>query len=146
VLVLLSSHVLIICVSIIAVRWGVPKVVIAGTIVAFGTSLPELVIGITSVRKGHPEILVGNIIGADILNVLFVIGASAVARPLPILDPDAAHPAIFLMLHLPTMLVILLLFRLFIFRAARRGHVHRWYGLPLLVIYAAYVVAAYMVG
>lgn len=144
--VLLASHVLIVCVSIVAERWGVPKVVIAGTIVALGTSMPELVIGLTSVRKGHPEILVGNVIGADILNVLFVIGASALAKPLPILDPEAARPAIFLELHLPAMLAILLLFRVFIARSVGRGHFKRWYGLPLLAIYFAYTVAAYLLG
>lgn len=142
--VILASHVLIVCVSIVAVRWGVPKVVIAGTIVALGTSMPELVIGLTAVRRGHPEILVGNVIGADILNVLFVIGASALARPLPILEPDAVRPAIFLELHLPAMLLILVLFRVFIARAAGRGYFHRWYGLPLLAIYFAYVAAAYL--
>jgi cation:H+ antiporter len=142
--VILASHVLIVCVSIVAVRWGVPKVVIAGTIVALGTSMPELVIGLTAVRRGHPEILVGNVIGADILNVLFVIGASALARPLPILEADAARPAIFLQLHLPALLLILVLFRLFIARSVGRGYFHRWYGLPLLAVYFAYVAAAYL--
>lgn len=144
--VLLASHVLIVCISIVAERWGVPKVVIAGTIVALGTSMPELVIGLTAVRKGHPQILVGNVIGADILNVLFVIGASALAKPLPILDPGAARPAIFLELHLPAMLAILLLFRIFIARSVGRGHFKRWYGLPLLAIYVAYTAAAYLLG
>ena len=68
------------------VHWHVPKVVIAGTLVALGTSLPELVIAVTSIMRGHKEILVGNVIGADVLNVLFVVGASATAAPLPILE------------------------------------------------------------
>ena len=48
-----------------------PKHIISATLVAFGTSLPELVTAITAVRRGHGELAVGNIIGADILNVLF---------------------------------------------------------------------------
>ena len=67
-------------------RFQVSEAVIAATIVAFGTSLPELATAIASIAKRHPDLLVGNIIGADILNVLFVIGLSATAVPLKI-DP-----------------------------------------------------------
>jgi len=143
VFVLFSSHVLIQTVTELAVRWGVPKVVIAATLVAGGTSLPELVIGITSIVKGHPAILVGNVIGADVLNVLFVAGASAVAQPLPIVENG--NP-IFLYLHLPTMLIVLCMFRLFIFGASKHGRFRRWYGVPLLGLYVAYVVVQFVVS
>jgi len=139
VLVIAFAQVLIGAVTVLATRWGVPNVVIAATIVAMGTSLPELVIGITAIRKGHAELLIGNVIGADILNVLFVIGASAAARPLPVVDTGAHIPAIFLYLHLPTMLLILTLFRVFIFTANRRGRFLRWFGVPLVGIYVAYL-------
>lgn len=145
--VLAGSRVMILSVTELAEEhWHVPKVVIAATLVALGTSLPELVIGLASVAKGHKEILVGNVIGADILNVLFVVGASAVAAPLPIIEHGARVPRIALYVHLPTMLAVLLLFRLFIFRAARRGEFRRWYGVPLLVLYGAYVVIQYAVS
>ena len=145
-LVILSSRGLILAVTELAEsHWHVPQVVIAATLVALGTSLPELVIGITSIVKGHTEILVGNIIGADILNVLFVVGASAVAAPLPIIDPSAAVPAIVLLVHLPAMMAILILFRLFIHRATHIGHFQRWQGSPLVVIYIAYVIIQYMI-
>ena len=137
--VILASHVLICAVTELAKQWGVPPLVIAATIVAFGTSLPELVVGMTSIAKGHKEILVGNIIGADILNVLFVIGASAAAKPLPIIDQAADPPQIFLYLHLPTMILVLTIFRLFIFSATARGEFRRWYGVPLVMLYAVYV-------
>jgi cation:H+ antiporter len=140
VLVVFASRVLICAVTALAEQWGVPKVVIAGTLVALGTSLPELVVGMTAILKGHKELLVGNVIGADILNVLFVVGGSAVAKPLPLIEPHAAVPQIFLYLHLPTMLVVLLLFRVFIFRAAGKGHFSRWYGVPLLAIYVGFVL------
>ncbi len=139
-----ASHVLIGAVTELAVRWGVPQVVIAATLVALGTSLPELVIGLSSVRKGHGELLVGNVIGADILNVLFVIGGSAVAARLPIVEPTATVPEIFLYLHLPAMLLILILFRIFIVSASRRGQFRRIYGLPLLLIYLAFVTIPFI--
>lgn len=134
--------------SELAVRMGVPEVILAATLVAIGTSLPELVIGVTSIRKGHPELLVGNVIGADILNVLWVIGLSAVGggiagAGLPIVEDGNR---VFLYLHLPTMLGMLVLFRLFIARAMRTGSFARWMGFPLLAIYVAYVVLQYAIA
>jgi cation:H+ antiporter len=145
-LVVLASRVLIVAVTELAeAHWHVPKVVIAATLVALGTSLPELVIGVTSIAKGHHEILVGNVIGADVLNVLFVVGASAVAAPLHILDAAANVPGILLYLHLPVMLAVLVLFRVFIHAARRTGRFQRWQGLPLVAIYITYVVLQYVV-
>jgi cation:H+ antiporter len=145
--VLLSSRLMIISVIELAeVHWHVPQVVIASTLVALGTSMPELVIGLASIIKGHKEILVGNIIGADILNVFFVVGAAATAAPLPILDPGARIPEIVLYVHLPTLLAVLVLFRLFIFRASARGEFRRWYGVPLLLLYIGYVVVQYSIS
>ncbi len=145
-IVIVSGDMLVSSVSQVAVIWGVPKAVIAATIVAFGTSLPELVVGITAIRKGHPELLVGNVIGADILNVLFVIGAAALAKPLPITEPGTAQPLIFLWLHLPTMLIMLTLFRVYISRATRVGSFSRWMGAPLVVMYVAYTIIGYVVS
>ncbi|MDH3786644.1 MAG: hypothetical protein OEV00_15130, partial [Acidobacteriota bacterium] len=101
---------------------------------------------ITCVLRGKTELLVGNVIGADILNVLFVVGASAVAAPLPILDPSAEIPDILLIVHVPAMLLILALFRLFILRATRQGNFRRWYGVPLVVCYVLYVVVQYVIS
>ena len=138
-MVLLGGDALVSAVTELALRLGVPDVVIAATLVAAGTSLPELIVGITSLRKGHPELLVGNVIGADVLNVLFVIGLSALAKPLPIVEPGTAWPTVFLDLHLPTMLAMLVLFRVYIFRAVRVGWFSRWMGAPLVAMYVAYV-------
>ena len=145
VLVVFSSQFVIGSVTQLAVIWDVPDVVIASTLVAFGTSLPEFVVGMTSIAKGHRELLVGNVIGADILNVLFVVGASALARPLPIVDMTANVPRIFLYLHLPTMLIMIGLFLWYILGAAKRGHFHRWQGYPLLVLYVAFVAIQYVI-
>jgi len=143
VVIILSSRVLICDVTVLAGRWGVPQVVIAATLVAVGTSLPELVVGLTSLVRGHTELLVGNVIGADILNVLFVVGASAAAAPLPIIE-QGNH--IFLYLHLPAMLGVLVMFRLFMFPAIRRGQFQRWQGIPLLLAYVAYVAGQFLVS
>ena len=146
VFVILASRVLILSmIELAETHWHVPKVVVAATLVALGTSLPEMVIGLTSVLKGHKEILVGNVIGADILNVLFVVGASATAAPLPLLEMATEVPRIVLYVHLPTMLLILVLFRLFIHHATKGGSFRRWQGIPLVLIYIGYVVLQYVV-
>ena len=135
--VVLSSKVLIADTTTICHLLHIPQAVIAGTVVAFGTSLPELVTALTSIKKGHPELLIGNVIGADILNILFVIGASASATSLTV-EP------IVLYLHIPAMILILLLFRIFI--ATNKTSFKRACGIPLLLIYVTYLVAAYVVG
>ena len=134
-LVLIGARVLVPSASEIAMRVGVPDDVIAATMVAFGTSLPELMTAIAAVRKGHPEITVGNIVGADVLNVLFVIGAAAAASPLLI-------PMNFYYFHFPAMLIILFSFRVFI-SMNREGVFHRWQGYWLLGVYLCYVILQY---
>lgn len=129
-LVVLGSEFLIGSVTVICERRGVPQAVLAVTLVAFGTSLPELVTAIAAILKGHTELLVGNILGADILNVLFVIGASASAVPLQI-DPVTFK------LSLPMMMLVLLMMRLF--GLFSRGRFHRWQGVPLLVSYVVFI-------
>ena len=143
---LVFAHILIICVSIVAESMGVPQVVIASTIVAFGTSLPELIVGIQSIRRGHPELLVGNVIGADVLNILFVTGAAAVAKPLPVVDAGAPIPEVFLYLHLPAMLLLLIWMRVMILSASKRGRFVRWQGAPLVAGYVVYLVLNYVLG
>ncbi|MEA3274234.1 MAG: calcium/sodium antiporter [Pseudomonadota bacterium] len=134
-LIIIGARVLVPSASEIAHRFGVPDDVIAATMVAFGTSLPELMTAIAAVRKGHPEITVGNIVGADVLNVLFVIGAAAVATPLAI-------PANFYYFHFPAMLIILYSFRFFI-SMNNAGVFYRWQGIWLLTVYGVYVFLQY---
>ncbi|RLB32153.1 MAG: hypothetical protein DRH11_12280 [Deltaproteobacteria bacterium] len=90
---------------------------------------------IASVRKGHPEITVGNVVGADVLNCLFVIGAASAARPLAI-------PENFFLFHFPTMLAILYSFRFFIYRN-RDGRFKKFQGAWLLGLYMIYVILQY---
>ncbi|MFK7790725.1 MAG: sodium:calcium antiporter [Phycisphaeraceae bacterium] len=147
VLVIVAGDGLVGSVSELAFQWGVPDVVIAGTIVALGTSLPELVVGIQSIRKGHAELLVGNVIGADILNVLFVIGAAAVGagfagQSLLIADQTTS----FVYVALPTMMAMMIYFRFCIYKASKVGHFSKWMGYPLLVGYVAFSVISFMLA
>ncbi len=131
-LVIGSSKILIPAVDITAVRIGIPQSIIAATLVAFGTSLPELITAVTAVRKGHGELAIGNIVGADILNVLFVIGgaASVTAGGLNV-------PLNFYKLQIPTMLIILITFRLF--TKGENEEITTKEGLVLLTIYIIYL-------
>jgi len=146
VLVVFASRALVCAVTELALQWGIPNVVIAATLVAVGTSLPELVVGLASIIKGHKEILVGNVIGADILNILFVIGASASVTPLPIVEKGTKLPEIFLYIHLPAMLLILLYFRFAIWSAVKKGSFRRWFGLPLLAMWLAFVALTFLLS
>src|SRR5919198_2313337 len=66
----------------LASHLGVRPIVIGLTVVALGTSLPELAIGIDAVRQGSPGLAVGNIVGANLINILFILGLSALIRPI----------------------------------------------------------------
>ena len=136
-LVVFGSEVLVGSVRVICRKHQVPEAVIAVTFVAFGTSLPELATAITSIVRGHPELLVGNVIGANILNVLLVIGASATAVPLKV-DP------VFFYFLLPVMMTVLILLRVFIF--FRGDTFRRWQGIPLLAVYALFLFRAIQMG
>ena len=135
-LVILSSKVLIPAVEITAIRAGIPQSVIAATLVAFGTSLPELITAVTAVRKGHGELAVGNIIGADVLNVLFVVGSAAAVT-----SEGLRVPPDFYKLQFPAMMIILTAFRLF--AKNKKDTITTKEGIFLAGIYAIYIVLNY---
>ena len=68
----------------IATQWGVSQAVIGLTIVAIGTSLPELVTSLVAAKKGERDLAVGNIVGSNIFNVFFILGASAAIHPIAV--------------------------------------------------------------
>lgn len=136
--VIVTSKVLIICAEELAHRLNVPESVIAASLVAFGTSLPELVTVLSSIRKGQGELAIGNVIGADILNVLFVAGAAAAVTP-----AGLAVPKDFFTSHFPVMLVLLIIFRIGI--KVCNTHLSRWVGGALLGTYFAFLVLNYFV-
>lgn len=122
--------------TLIAQALGVPESVIALTFVALGTSLPELVTAITSLVKGHSSLSLGNIVGANLFNLVLVSGVSVTLAPFSI--PQSATIAgmnASLVLEIPVMLLVMLLLTL---PALIRGKLYRIQGIALLLIYAAF--------
>ena len=136
-IVIVSSKLLIITAEVLAHRLNVPESVIAASLVAFGTSLPELVTVMSSIRKGQGELAIGNVIGADILNVLFVAGVAAAVTP-----EGLAVPTDFFTIHFPMMLGLLLVFRVGIFLC--KTHLSRWVGAVLLAGYFGFLLVNYV--
>ncbi len=124
--------------TLIARALGVPETVIALTFVALGTSLPELVTAITSLIKGHGALSLGNVIGANLFNLVLVSGVAVTLAPFPI--PEAAtiagHNAS-LVMDLPVMFAVMLLLTV---PALLKGKLSRVQGIVLLCIYAAFCV------
>ncbi|MEM2319801.1 MAG: sodium:calcium antiporter [Candidatus Bathyarchaeia archaeon] len=83
-LVILSSYVIVDSASYIAVSLGVPQVIIGATIVAFGTSLPELATSIDSTQRGHLDLTLGNIIGSCFINITCILGVALLGSELTI--------------------------------------------------------------
>lgn len=137
--VILSANILIPAVTIVAVRMNVPESIIAATLVAFGTSLPELVTAVQAARKGHGDLAVGNIIGADILNALFVAGAAAAVTPAGLTVAQSFFWPAF-----PAMLFVLVVFRIGIYVC--RTQLTRKFGFVLLAAYFAYLGVSIAVG
>ena len=115
----------------LAARMGVSEAVIGLTVVALGTSLPELATSVIAAHKKNTDIAIGNVFGSNIFNVFFVLGTSAVVRPLP------AYPNIELdavMAALGSIVVWLVL------RTNKERILKRWGGALLLLIYAGYLI------
>ncbi len=133
-----SAQVLVVAAVQTATRLHLPDSVIAATIVAFGTSLPELVTAVTAARRGHGELALGTVIGADILNVLFVAGTAAAVTPAGL----QANGHFFLLLY-PIMVSVLVIFRLGVIFSG--DHLKRPFGLMMLGLYGVYVVLTYLI-
>ena len=132
-----ASYLLIPAVSEAAFRMDVPESIVAATMVAFGTSLPELVTAITSAWRGHGLLAVGNVVGADILNVLFVAGAAAAVT-----SGGLPAPSHFFTLYFPSMIFILVVFRIGIFFC--KDHLTRPFVVILVFAYLAVTVMGYL--
>ena len=70
---------------------SVPDSIIGLTVVAIGTSLPELSVAISAVRKGRGELVVGNVLGSNIANILLIIGVGGLIGPLPVAEPSVIY-------------------------------------------------------
>jgi cation:H+ antiporter len=129
--IIIASKFIVAAATSIAHSLHIPEAVIALTLVAFGTSIPEVATCISAARKGHGEIAVGNIIGADILNICWVAGASAMANDL-ILNQKQVYfmfPAMFVIVG-----AMLLMLR-YKYQLTKRK------GLSLFGLYLVYIVA-----
>ena len=83
--------------SAIAIAFGMSETLVGLTIVAIGTSLPELVTSITALKKGENQLVIGNVIGSNIFNILFVLGASSAISAIP-LDSSMLIDVVFMLL------------------------------------------------
>ena len=116
------------------VALGVPEAVIGMTVIAFGTSLPELTACIAAARKGESDIVIGGILGSNIFNILSVMAISALVRPL-LVDPG------FVPFDTPVVVVVTLLFAGLLLLSGRIG---RLAGLLMLAGYAAFIAVQYL--
>lgn len=82
--IIIGGEVVVKCAKEIALSWGVSETLVGLTIVSIGTSLPELVTSIVAARKGETDIAIGNVIGSNIFNILFVLGISSAIMPIAI--------------------------------------------------------------
>jgi cation:H+ antiporter len=112
---------------------GVPEAVIGMTVIAFGTSLPELTACVAAARKGQSEMIVGGIVGSNIFNILSVMALSAVVKPL-VIDPR------FLYFDLPALFLVTVVFCIFLLAVGRIGRVA---GGLMVAAYLGFVVAQY---
>ncbi len=127
--------------TLIAQALGVPESVIALTFVALGTSLPELVTAITSLVKGHSSLSLGNVIGANLFNLVLVNGMAVTVAPFSV--PQSATIAgmnASLVMEIPLMLFVMAFMTV---PALVRRKLSRIQGILLLVIYAAFCVVQF---
>lgn len=114
----------------IADFFRVPPVVAGLTVVAIGTSTPEIVTVVTSARKGHSDVGVGNVVGADILNICWVAGLSATANPL-------SAPKAVLWVMFPAMLIVVVTMLAMLRKNYR---LVRWNGAVLVSLYVVFCI------
>ena len=130
--------------QVIAIGLGVPETVVALLFVALGTSLPELVTTITSLKKGRASLGVGNVIGANVFNLVLVSGVAVSLAPFQVpcenflLDTGLNMSLVF---EIPVMLGVM---SLMIFPTLAAKKLARWQGILLLGIYVAFCVCQFI--
>lgn len=113
----------------IACDLGVSELLIGMTVVAVGTSLPELAAAAAAARRGESDLVLGNIIGSNTFNVLFILGTTAVVAPVRVADRAVGN-------ELPVMVGFSAALYLVVLNGLR---VYRWEGVGLLAAYAGFV-------
>ena len=114
----------------LARRFGVSEALVGLTVVAFGTSLPELATSVVAVLKGQSEIGVGNVLGSNVFNLGLVVGTAFAIRPM-------AVPINVIRWDIPILVAATFVVGLFVLRDSR---INRWEGGIMLALFAAYLV------
>lgn len=122
--------------SSIAARFGMPDRVIGLTIVAVGTSLPELVVGVTSGVGGHADMVFGNVVGSCLANILLILGISALISPIPLSRSTRRF-------EIPASIASVALLLVF---ANTGGRISLIEGVAMLALFAAFMVRSAVVG
>ena len=113
----------------IASFFNVPKIVISVSLVAFGTSVPELVTSIVAVRKGEPNFVIGNILGSNIINIFLVLGSSLIISDIYVTILGIFYPSIFMLVSALILILLLLL----------SSKLNRIHGLFLFILYLIFI-------
>jgi len=113
-----------------AVRLNISESVIGATIIAVGTSIPELATSVVAAYRKNADIAVGNVIGSNIFNIFFILGISSIVRPLPIQSSDILH---FTAVIIASLILFICMF------TGKKKIIDRWEGWLLLAGYVIYV-------
>lgn len=119
----------------LATLWGMSELLIGLTIVAIGTSLPELVASVAAARRGEHDMALGNVIGSNLFNTLGVVGLAAIIKPIQNIDPQIVSRDM-----LMVGLVTVLLFILAIIAFRRQGEMKHGSGVVLILTFIFYSV------
>ena len=125
-----GSHLMVDNAQILALALGVSTKVIGLSIVALGTSLPELTTAVIALVKGHSQLSIGNILGANFFNLTLVLGGAALVAPAPL--PASSNP-----LELTLMLVVMGILTI---PPLLKGRTYSWQGILLLLLYIGYLI------
>lgn len=128
--VVITGNIVVECSVYIAEFFSVPEIIIGSTVIALGTSLPEISTCITAARKGEGDLAVGNILGADVLNILWIIGVASLVQPIQV-DRDVINFAFPFMILIVTVMLGSMW---------HRGRLGRAKGILLLGLYVVYIV------
>lgn len=131
----LAAHLTVTAAVDIATQWGVSDAVIGLTIVAIGTSLPELATGISAARQGNASVGIGNIIGSNLFNIAAIMGITATIIPVAVSD-RIVHFDMWIMLVTTVLLIVLPIFKI---------RISKPIGAVLLALFAAYIISTILV-
>lgn len=124
--------------TLIAKKFGVPESVIGLTMIALGTSLPELSTGITSLIKGHSNLSLGNIIGANFFNIVLVTGIASTVGPFKIPTSKIINGInASLLVDVPIAFIVMIILCV---PSIINGKTKRWQGIALICIYALFLI------